>query len=93
MRDHGCAVQTSLSKSHAHELLQSQSFDVLVCGSSLTPEVCQDLAEDFRARNPQGKVIEILAANWKAPMNKPDAVALSPEELIAVIRGFVGADG
>jgi len=53
-----------------------------------TPDVCQELAKDFRARNPQGKIVEILAANWKAPMNRPDATALSPEELIAAIRGF-----
>jgi DNA-binding NtrC family response regulator len=92
LQDHGCEVKTSLSKSHAQELIQSHSFDVLVFGNSLTPEVCQELAKDFRARNPQGKIIEILAANWKKPMNQPDATALSPEELIAAIRGFaVGA--
>jgi len=88
LRDHGFEVKTSLSKSQAHELIQSHSFDVLVFGNSLTPDVCQELAKDFRSRNPQGKIIEILAANWKAPMNQPDATALSPEELIAAIRGF-----
>lgn len=86
LRAHGCEVQTSLSKSHAQELIQSHSFDVLVYGNSLTPEVCQELAKDFRARNPRGKIIEILAANWIAPRNKPDAIAVGPEELIAAIR-------
>src|SRR5215469_10973288 len=86
--DNGCEVMTSLSKFHAQELIQSHSFDVLVFGNSLTSDVCQELAKGFRARNPQGKIIEILAANWKSPMNQPDAIALSPEELIAAIRGF-----
>ena len=88
LQHHGCEVKTSLSKSHACELIQSHSFDVLVFGHSLTADVCQSLAKDFRARNPQGKIIEILAATWKAPMNKPDATVLSAEELIAAIRGF-----
>jgi hypothetical protein len=86
--NHGCEVKTSLSKSHAQELMQSQSFDVLVCGNSLTPDVCRELAKDFRARNPRGKIIEILVAQWEAPMNGPDAIAIGPEELIRAIRDF-----
>jgi len=88
LRDHGCDVKTSLSKSHALELIQSLSFDVLVCGHSLTPETCQQLAKQFRARNPRGKIIEILAARWNAPKTQPDATAVGPEELIATIRDF-----
>jgi DNA-binding NarL/FixJ family response regulator len=82
----GCEVKTSLSKSHAQEMMQSHAFDVLVCGNSLAREVCQELAKDFRARNPRGKVIEILSSLWDTPMNQPGAVAVSPEELIAAIR-------
>jgi len=84
--DHGCEVKTSLTKSHAKELIQSHAFDVLVFGNSLTPDVCQELAKDFRARNRQGKIIEIHVADWDAPMNQPDAIATAPEELIAAIR-------
>ena len=86
--DHGCEVKTSLSKSHAKELIQSHTFDVLVFGNSLTPDVCQELAEDFRARNRRGKIIEIHLAYWDAPMNQPDAIVIGPEELIAAIRDF-----
>ena len=88
LRKQGCEVKTSLSKSHAQELMQSHSFDVLVFGNSLTTDVCQELAKDFRVRNPQGKIIEILVASWHVPMNGPDATAIGPEELIAAIRDF-----
>jgi hypothetical protein len=86
--NYGCEVKTSLSKSEAQQLIQSHSFDVLVFGNSLTPDVCQELAKNFRARNPRGKILEILVAQWDAPMNQPDAIAVGPEELIAAIRDF-----
>src|SRR5215469_826971 len=59
LRGHGCEVKSSLSKSHAQDLIQSHSFDVLVCGNSLTPETCRELAKQFRARNPRGEIIFI----------------------------------
>ena len=86
--NHGCEVKTSLTKSHAQELMQSHAFDVLVFGNSLTPDVCQELAKEFRARNRRGKIIEIHVADWDAPMNGPDAIVIGPEELIAAIRDF-----
>jgi hypothetical protein len=58
----------------------------LVIGNSLTPNACRELAKSFRVRNPQGKIIEILVANWDAPMNEPDTIAIGPEGLIAAIR-------
>ncbi len=89
--NHGCEVTTSLSRTEAQRQIQSHSFDVLVFGNSLTPDVCQELAKDFRARNPRGKIVEILVASWGVPMNGPDAIAIGPEELIAAIREFAGA--
>jgi DNA-binding NtrC family response regulator len=88
LANNGCEVKTSLSKSHAQQLMQSQSFDVLVCGNSLVRDVCQELAKDFRARNPRGKIIEVLSARWNAPMNQPDATAVDPGELVAKIHHF-----
>jgi hypothetical protein len=63
----GCEVETAFSKSYAQELIQSHSFDVLVFGSSVTPEASRELAESFRLRNPQGKIIEMVVANWDFP--------------------------
>jgi CheY-like chemotaxis protein len=87
----GCEVTTSLSKAHAHELTKSHVFDVLVFGNSLSRDTCQELARSFRLRNPQGKIIEILASKWDPPMNQPDAVAAGPEELVSLIRCFAQA--
>ena len=88
----GCEVKTSLSKAHAQELIQSHWFDVLVFGNSLSAESCRELEKSFRLRNPQGKIVEILLANWDVPMNNPDAVAGSPEELLFFIRELVGEE-
>jgi hypothetical protein len=84
----GCEVVTSLSKSHAHDLIQSRSFDILIFGNSLTPKACQELAKTFRMRQPRGKIIEILAARWDSPMNQPDIITVGPQELVAAIREF-----
>jgi DNA-binding NtrC family response regulator len=82
----GCEVETSLSLTHAHELIQSHAFDALVIGNSLTPEACRELAKSFRLRNPEGKVIEIVLMKWDIPMNEPDEIAVGPEELVVLIR-------
>ena len=92
LRSQGCEVKTSLSKFHAKQLIQSEAFDLLVFGNSLTPKTCQELAKDFRLRNSQGKIIEILSARWNSPMNQPDATAVGPEELIAAIHDFFGSE-
>jgi CheY-like chemotaxis protein len=84
----GCEVETSLSKAHAQQLIQSHSFDVLIIGNSLSEQSCREFAKSFRARNPHGKIIEIVLADWDLPMNKPDGVAAGPEELVALIREF-----
>jgi len=88
LREAGCEVETSLSKLHAHELLQSQHFDVLVFGNSLTANACNELARVFRGRNPSGRIIEIVSAPWDSPMNQPDSTAASPEEFLDAIRAF-----
>ncbi len=82
----GCEVVTSLSKSHAHDLIQSRAFDLLIFGNSLTPNACQELAKVFRLRHPRGKIVEILAAHWDLPMNQPDITTVGPQELVAAIR-------
>jgi hypothetical protein len=88
---HGFEVETAVSKSYAQELIQSNSFDLLVFGNRLTPETCRELAESFRLRNPSGKIIEVVSANWDARVNEPDAIAVGPEGLIAAIRQIAQA--
>lgn len=91
LADEGCEVTTSLSKVHAQDLIQSDAFDVLVIGNSLSTDTCRELAKSFRLRNPSGKVIEIVLPNWGVPMNEPDAIAAGPEELVSLIRQIAQA--
>jgi DNA-binding response OmpR family regulator len=86
LRSLGCEVKTSLSQSEAKALLESEHFDLLVLGNSLTPRTCRELAKDFRFHNPSGKIIEILSARWHDPMNQPDTTTVGPEELVAAVR-------
>jgi hypothetical protein len=88
LRSQGCEVSTSLSKGHAKALIQAQQFDLLIFGNSLTADACQELARVFRVFNPEGKIIEILSAQWDLPMNQPDATAVGPEELIERVLKF-----
>jgi hypothetical protein len=71
---------TSESLDHARDLIQTQSFDVLVFGSTLPRDTCWQLADVYRKRNARGKIIEILPSPWAAPKNRPDATVVSGEE-------------
>jgi hypothetical protein len=88
LRSEGCEVATSLSKSHAHALIQTSEFDLLIFGNSLTPDACKELAKVFRMRHPRGKIIEILTAHWHPAKNQPDTTVVGPQELVSAIRHF-----
>src|SRR5689334_407361 len=92
LRHHGFDVTTSESKENAREQIQSSDFDVLVFGNTLPHDTCWELAEVFRRRSPQGKIIEIIPSPWATPKNQPDATVVGtaePERLIAIIRDKV----
>ena len=89
LRDHGFDVITSESIERARELIKSSRFDVLIFGSTLTPAVCWELAEVFRASNTRGRIIEIIPSPAGPIKNNPDAVVLTMDEssrLVATIR-------
>lgn len=88
LRHHGFEVTTSESKENAREQIESSAFDVLVFGNTLPRDTCWELAEVFRRRNPQGKIIEIIPSPWATPKNQPDATVVGtaePESLIATV--------
>lgn len=70
----------SESKEHALALMEKGQVDVLVFGSSLPRDTCWHLAQVFRSKNPDGKIIEILPAVWASAKNRPDATVLSSDE-------------
>lgn len=86
---HGFDVTASDTVEHAREQIQTNHFDVLIFGSSLTRDTCWQLAEDFRKRNAIGKIVEILPAPWAPPKNRPDATVVGTEEptkLVSILR-------
>jgi hypothetical protein len=89
LRHHGFDVKTSESLEHAREQIAEQLFDVLIFGSTLPRDMCWQLAEAFRQRNTNGRIVEILPSPWAAPKNRPDATVVSSDEaakLISTIR-------
>jgi len=92
LRHHGFEVVTSESKETAQRQIDRYEFDVLIFGTTLPRDTCWELAEAFRKRNSEGKVIEIIPSPWASPKNRPDATVVSTEEpgiLIATIREHV----
>ena len=88
LRDHGFDVITSENVEHAIREIKQRELDILIFGSTVPRDNCWTLAEVFRQRHSNGKVIEILPSPWAAPKNRPDAVVVSsdePEELVAAI--------
>ena len=95
LRDHGFDVVTSESLDHARDQIKEHDFDVLIFGSTLSRDTCWQLAEVFRSRNAQGKIVEILPSPWAAPRNQPDATVVSsdePTKLIATIHEGAAID-
>lgn len=89
LRHHGFDVKTSESLEHAREQIAEYLFDVLIFGSTLPRDICWQLAEVFRQRNANGRIVEILPSPWAAPKNRPDATVVSSDEatkLISTIR-------
>lgn len=92
LRHHGFDVTTSESSEHAREQLKSTPFDVLIFGTTLTRDMCWELAEAFRQNNWDGKIVEILPSPDAPIKNHPDAIVVStdePSQLIATIRDNV----
>jgi response regulator RpfG family c-di-GMP phosphodiesterase len=93
LRHHGLDVKTSESLEHARQLIAERNFDVLIFGSTLPSDTCWQLAEVFRQRNANGRIIEILPSPWAAPKNRPDATVVSSDEateLISIVRAGTG---
>jgi hypothetical protein len=83
----GCEVETAFCKSYAQELIQSHSFDVLVFGSSVTPEASREWRRVFASEIRKVRLSKWLLRIGTFPMNEPDATGVGPEELIAASSG------
>jgi len=89
LREHGFKVDLSNTVEKAEQLIENETYDVLIFGSTLPTDACWSLAAAFRSRHPGGAIIEILPSPWAAPRNRPDATVVGSDEqakLIATIR-------
>jgi DNA-binding NtrC family response regulator len=89
LRSHGFDVTTSESSDDAREHMAYSLFDVLIFGATLARDTCWELAEVFRQRNSDGKIIEIVPSPEATVKNQPDAVVVStdePSKLVTIIR-------
>lgn len=89
LREHGFEVKTSESLEQATQLIETEDFDVLIFGSTLSRDACWTLAEAFRKRHARGKIIEILPSPWSTPRAAVDATVIGSEEpakLVASIQ-------
>jgi len=83
----GYAVVWPSSKAEADALLRENNFDVLVMGHTISGQSSREFAEIFRANNPNGKIVVIMAATYS--LVKADRTVRSidgPEALLGAIE-------
>ena len=87
----GYEVTWPSSKAEADALLRQKNFDLLLIGHTISGPSSREFAETFRARNPQGKIIVIMAATYS--LVKADRALRSmdgPEALLEAIEELLG---
>jgi CheY-like chemotaxis protein len=72
----GFDVKVSTTIQNALDLINSERFEILVLGHTLSSQECCKLARAFRQRRASGRVIEIARYEGAQPLNNPDAVVV-----------------
>jgi len=93
LRHAGYSVTWPSSKQEADQILQNESFDILLIGHTISGQSARQFAEVFRARNPHGKIVAIMAATYLMVKTDRTVKALDgPEALLAAIAEMLGPD-
>lgn len=87
----GYSVLWPSSKAEADRVLREKNFEALVIGHTISGPSSREFADIFRAKNPEGKIIVIMAASYglvKADktvrsIDGPEALLEAIEELFA----------
>jgi DNA-binding response OmpR family regulator len=90
LRKAGHEVSWPSSKSEADALLRDRKFDLLLLGHSISGPSAREFADVFRARNPGGKIIVVMAASYS--LVKPDRTVRpidGPEVLLETINALM----
>ena len=90
LRKAGHEVSWPSSKTEADALLRDKKFDLLLLGHSISGPSAREFADVFRARNPGGKIIVVMAASYS--LVKPDRTVRpidGPEVLLEAINALI----
>lgn len=90
LRKAGHHVSWPSSKTEADALLQDKSFDFLLIGHSISGPSAREFADLFRAKNPDGKIIVVMATSYS--LVKPDGTVRpidGPEVLLETINTLI----
>ena len=90
MEGFGFEVQAGTTQEHALELINSERFEILVLGHTLSSPECTELARAFRQRRPGGRVIEIARDDSAQPLNNPDAIVVGMDGPAALKKTIEG---
>jgi len=87
LRQAGYEVIWPSRKGEADAQVREKNFDVLLIGHTISDQSSREFAEIFRANNPNGKIIVIMAATYS--LVKADRTVRSidgPEALLEAIE-------
>ena len=76
LRSFGLQTTASVSMQDAVRRIHSAEFDLLVLGSSLTPDECIGISAAFRKQLPNGRVVEILPGSGEECRDAPHATVV-----------------
>lgn len=92
LRQAGYDVTWPASKAETEALLGKKNFDVLLIGHTISGQSARGFTETFRARNPAGKVVVIMAATYAlVKADKTVRAVDGPEVLLTALDELLGA--
>jgi DNA-binding response OmpR family regulator len=91
LRQAGYEVLWPSSKDDAERTIRDENFDVLLLGHTVSGDTARELAEAFRIKNPNGKIIAVMATNYvKVRPDRTVKAIDGPEALLEAIEELVG---
>ena len=93
LRQAGYDVKWPSSKSETEALLGNERFDILLIGHMISGHSAREFADAFRARNPNGKIIVIMATTYiMVKADKTVRAIDGPEALLEALGELLGSN-
>jgi DNA-binding response OmpR family regulator len=91
LRQAGYYLTWPSSKQETDRILQDESFEILLIGHTISGQSARNFAETFRVRNPNRKVIAIMATSYLTVTPDKTVKAIDgPEALLEAIDEVLG---